>query len=345
MDTRIAILLAAGMLLAGFITISHFANKQGFATLTHADDFDHINVRLKWLHQAQFAGFYTADKMGFYKENGIKATLNPGGVDFPAINMVAGGSEQFGVASADQILFARERGIPIVAIASIYRKNPIVLFSLRQSGIKEPRDLEGKKIGVAENKKLLFEMFMKNAGVDAAKVTNVPIKVDISPLLSGQVDAWTANIISEPITAEEKGYQVNVIWLSDYNINFYGDVLFTTERMIKEKPGTVQRFVNATLNGWNYAYYNPTGAVNYTMQYASASNRAHESRMMQASLQLIKPDNLPIGFMQRKEWDAMQQEMLGTGVMKKPIDANKLFTNRFVENYYNETSDTNPWPV
>ena len=70
---------------------------------------DQVNVRLKWLHQAQFAGFYAAEGMGFYEEAGLDVQLNPGGVDFQAIQMVAAGGEQFGVTGADQLLMARER--------------------------------------------------------------------------------------------------------------------------------------------------------------------------------------------------------------------------------------------
>ncbi|HZX19575.1 MAG TPA: ABC transporter substrate-binding protein [archaeon] len=306
---------------------------------TNQSNPEKVEVRLKWVHQAQFAGFYVAQEKGYYSKNNLDVQLNPGGVDFPAINMVAGGKEQFGVTSADQILFAREKGIPIVAIATIYRKNPMVLFSLKDLGIKQPSDLIGKKVGVAVNKEILYHMLLKKTGVDSGKVTEVPIKVDITPLLTGQVDAWIANIISEPITAQEKGFEVDIIWLSDYDVNFYGDVLFTTEDMIKNHPDIVRGFVNATLDGWNYAYDNPDEAVDYTMQYASASNSVHETKMMQASLQLIKPDDRHIGDMQQKEWENMQQQMLEAGAMKSPVDLGKTFTNQFVENYYNETSN------
>ena len=348
MNKQILVLIAAVLIAAVAISIifgtflsQKNQNTIGLSVLpqTNQGNPEKVEVRLKWVHQAQFAGFYVAQEKGYYSKNNLDVQLNPGGVDFPAINMVAGGKEQFGVAGADQILFAREKGIPIVAIATIYRKNPMVLFSLKDSGIKQPSDLIGKKVGVAVNKEILYHMLLKKVGVDSTKVTEVPIKVDITPLLSGQVDAWTANIISEPITAQEKGYEVNIIWLSDYDVNFYGDVLFTTEDMIKNHPDTIRRFVDATLKGWDYAYENPDDAVAYTIQYASASNVPHETKMMQASLQLIKPDERHIGDMQQKEWEDMQKQMLEAGAMKNPVDLSKAFTNQFVENYYNETSD------
>src|SRR3984893_3459429 len=107
-----------------------------------------VTVRLKWLHQAQFAGFYVAKEKGFYKSAGLNVDIQPGGPDFPAIQMVNGGSEQFGVTGADQILIARSQGGPVVAIAVIFRRNPFVLFSLAKSGIQTPADYVGKNVGV-----------------------------------------------------------------------------------------------------------------------------------------------------------------------------------------------------
>src|SRR5437870_4365132 len=82
-----------------------------------------VSLRLKWLHQAQFAGFYFAKEAGLYSDKGVDVVLRPGGIDYPAIQMVASGSDLFGVTGADQILIAREKGIPVVAVACIFRKS------------------------------------------------------------------------------------------------------------------------------------------------------------------------------------------------------------------------------
>ena len=133
-----------------------------------SEKWENINVRLKWLHQAQFAGFYAADQKGFFKEYGINVRLNPGGIDFPAIQMISGGSEQFGITGADQIILAREKGAPVVAIAVIYRKSPFVYFSIKDSNITKPKDFEGKKIGVklGGNEELTYRAMIKNAGIN-----------------------------------------------------------------------------------------------------------------------------------------------------------------------------------
>jgi NitT/TauT family transport system substrate-binding protein len=308
-------------------------NIQEAAATETAATLDKVTLRLKWLHQAQFAGFYTADQKGFYEKNGIDVTINPGGIDFPAIQMVSGGSEQFGVTGADQIIVAREKGVPIVALAVIYRETPFVLFSLNESGIAEPKDFIDKNVGVklGGNEELTYRAMMKGANVDTSLVKEVPVKFDISPLLSGQVDVWPGYAINEPITAEEKGYSVNLIWPKDYGVEMYADTLFTTEDMINNNPDLVKRFVNATLQGWNYAYNSTDEAVSYTLMYSDILAKDHETRMMQASLKSLKPDDKPIGTIDVKVLEGMQTILLENGYIKMPIDLEKAFTNRFLQ--------------
>src|ERR1700691_5818620 len=143
----------------------------GLCAAAHAGDA--VTVRLKWYNQAQFAGFYVAQAKGFYKAAGLDVIIQPGGPDFPAVQMVAGGNEQFGVTGADQILIARSKGVPVVALAVIYRRNPFVLFSLQKSGIKTPADWAGKKVGVkiGGNEELIYRAVMPKPGIEKPRAT------------------------------------------------------------------------------------------------------------------------------------------------------------------------------
>ncbi len=213
----------------------------GLFAAARADDS--VTVRLKWFNQAQFAGFYVAQDKGFYKSSGLDVNIQPGGPDFPAIQMVAGGNEQFGVTGADQILIARSKGVPVVALAVIYRRNPFVLFSLAKSGIKTPADYVGKKVGVkiGGNEELIYRAVLAKAGIDKSTLTEIPVKFDITPLLTGAIDVWPGYLINEVLAAKEKGFDVNVVYPSDYGIDLYADTLFTTEQMLKQKPDVVRR--------------------------------------------------------------------------------------------------------
>jgi len=237
-------------------------------TVIETEQIQKIDLRLEWFHHAQFAGFYAAKDKGFYAEENLEVNFEQGGTGLAPIPLVISGSEQFGLAEADQILLAREQGIPVVPLVTIYRKSPLVWFSLASSNITEPKDFEGKKVGSWPDTEALFETLMKKAGVDESKVEQVPVKYDVTPILTGQVDVFPGFIIYEPIVVQEKGYDVNLIWPSDYGINFYSMTLFTSEKLLKEQPELVDKFVIATLEGWDYTFVNPSEIANVTVHYS-----------------------------------------------------------------------------
>lgn len=299
---------------------------------TKDKSYENINIRLKWLHQAQFAGFYYAKEAKLYDKRGLNVILRPGGIDYPAIQMVVSGSDHFGVTGADQILIARERGIPIVAVACIYRKSPFVLFALKNSGIKKVEDFYGKRIGVkfGGNEELTYRAMLKKAGISSSDFTEIPVKFDISLLLAGKVDIWPGYSINEPITAEEKGFSVNLIWSSDYGINLYADVLFTTEEMIKMHPDIVRGIVEGTIAGWSNSFENREQAITYTLKYSKELTRDHEIRMLNASFPLVIPDDKPIGWMEMDVWKEMYKILKDSGFLKEEIDLSKAFSTDFV---------------
>jgi NitT/TauT family transport system substrate-binding protein len=297
----------------------------GLCATAHAGDS--VTVRLKWFNQAQFAGFYVAQDKGIYKAAGLDVNIQPGGPDFPAIQMVAGGNEQFGVTGADQILMARSKGVPVVALAVIYRRNPFVLFSLAKSGIKTPADFAGKKVGlkIGGNEELIYRAVIAKAGIDKSQLTEIPVKFDITPLLTGDIDVWPGYLINEVLAAKEKGFDVNIIAPSQYGIDLYADTLFTTEKMLKEKPAVVQKFVAATLQGWNSAMAAPEEAAKITIKYGDKLTYDHELAMMKASIPLLKPDDKPVGYMDEAGWSSVQKLLLDAGFQKDPVNVAEAF--------------------
>jgi NitT/TauT family transport system substrate-binding protein len=297
----------------------------GLCAAAHASDS--VTVRLKWFNQAQFAGFYVAQEKGDYKAAGLDVNIQPGGPDFPAVQMVAGGNEQFGVTGADQILIARSKGVPVVAVAVIYRRNPFVLFSLVKSGIKTPADYIGKKVGVkiGGNEELIYRAVLAKAKIDKSQLTEIPVKFDMTPLLTGDIDVWPGYLINEVLAAKEKGFDVNIVNPSDYGIDLYADTLFTTEAMLKEKPDVVRNFVAATLKGWNTAIAAPEEAAKITLKYGDKLTYEHELAMVKASVPLLKPDTKPVGYMDQAGWSSAQQLLLVAGFQKGPVDIAKAF--------------------
>ena len=305
------------VIVAGMAMFIMNTNKRGNA--------DNVALRLKWLHQSQFAGYYAAEQEGFYKKEGINVKLVPGGAETPSIQIVAGGSEQFGVSGMAQLIEARAKGIPVVALATTYRKNPLIWFGIDES-IKTPQDLVGKKVGltVGSNSDLLFRAMLKKNDVRIEDINIVPVKYNLALLLEGKVDMYEGYLTDQPISAELSGYKTRILNPSDYGIYFYGDTLFTTEKVIQENPDLVRRFTRATLKGWEFAYDNPEKAVDYVLMYSDQLNREQEMRGMEASLELIRPDDKSVGTIELDVVQQMQDLLVDYGIIKSAIDLDKL---------------------
>jgi NitT/TauT family transport system substrate-binding protein len=288
-----------------------------------------VTVRLKWLNQAQFAGYYVAKDKGYYETAGLDVSIQPGGSDFPAVQIVAGGNEQFGVTGADQILIARSKGVPIVALAVIYRESPFVLFALKKSGITKPSEFVGKNVGlkIGGSEELVYRAVLKSAGVDKGALHEVPVKFDLTPLLTGQVDVWPGYLINEVLAAQEKGFEVAVIRPADYGVNLYADTLFSTERMLQEKPDVVKKFVAATIHGWADAMADAEVAARTTVKFGNKLDYAHELAMMRASIPLIKAGKDATGVSKQSEWEGLQAMLVEAGFQKAKVDVSKAFTN------------------
>jgi ABC-type nitrate/sulfonate/bicarbonate transport system substrate-binding protein len=289
-----------------------------------------VSVRLKWLHQSQFAGFYAAADQHFYADAGMKVSLDPGGPDSPSVQLVASGSDTFGVAGADQILLAREKGVDVVAVATIYRQTPFVLMTRASSNLTTMPQLAGKKVGVkfGQSEEVTYRAMLAAAGL--GKPDEVPVKFDLGPFLSGGIDAFPGYSINEALAAGEAGVPVNQITAASVGLHIYADTIFTTGLEIRNHPSDVSAFVRATMKGWRWAVDTPDKAAALALGYDSTLKLPHEQAEMKASIASITPDGNPIGFMDAAGWGSLQDILLQQGQMKQRQDIAKVFTTKFL---------------
>ena len=307
---------------------------------------DQVSVQLKWIHQAQFAGFYTADQKGFYAEENIDLTLNAGGPDIPPEKMVDGliaGETTFAIVGGEQVIAARAQGKPIVAIATIFQRNPYVYVSLKDSGITRPQDLVGKKVMVPSGVKIQRKALLKKLGIDPDTIIQVPYQRDVTPLATGQIDAHMVYRTGLGLAFDETGYELNFIWMDDYGIRLYSDTIVTTEQLVQQNPELVERFLRATLKGWRYAIENAAEAVEMTLQYDATLSRKRQARMMAAQTPLIHTGDVNIGWMDRRVWADMQYILFEQGVIAreeiKQIEIDKVFTMQFLNKIYGKAKE------
>ena len=297
---------------------------------------DQVTVQLKWIHQAQFAGLYIADKKGFYAKENIDVTLLPANPETNSdiiTNLVAG-DNQFAITSGDKLIQACSEGEPVVAIAAIFQKNPYVYLSLKESGIQRPSDLVGKKIMVPPDAELLHIALMRKLDIDPNSIEVIPYEQGVVPLTTGQVDAYMVYRTATGLAFDETGCEFNIMWLEDYGIHGYADTIITTKQLVQQDPELVERFLRATLKGWCYAIENPDEAVDVTLQYDYTLNRELQARMMTIQTPIIHTGRNNIGWMEENIWQGMCDTLLGADILTQQINVSEVYTMEFLNNIY-----------
>ena len=298
---------------------------------------DEVSVQLAWFHEAEFAGFYAADQQGYYAEEGLEVTLLPRpepGADVMA--PVMDETADFGVTFGAGLVTARSQGLPITAIATIYRRYPLAFMTLASSGITRPHGFPGHTVRTLSpgGSAVVFQAMMTRLGLDPESVRQVDVGFDLSPFLAGELDIWPGYIINEVLTAREQGYEVNLILPGDYGVHLYGDVLFTTDQLIQENPDLVLRFLRATLRGWRWAVENPQEAGLLALKYDPALDAAHEAAMMEASVPLVHTGEDQIGWMREEVWQGTHDILLEQEILDEPVDVDEVYTMEFLHKIY-----------
>ena len=257
---------------------------------------DSVILQLKWVHQFQFAGFYAALEQGYYKEAGFDVEIRAHNKKNSPVEEVLAGRATFGIADSSIVLH-RLKGNPVVVLASFFQHSPLVLLTLSSSGLRSPEDLINKRImyqnGIDDAP--LTAMF-STVGMNSSQFTHVPHSFDNESLLSGEVDAVSAYLTNQPKWFAEQGVAVNIIDPVNFGVDFYGDLLFTSENYLKQSPEKAIAFKNASIKGWQYAINNQDEIINLIIEkYHSKQSKAHLKFEAENTERMIKPLTIPIG--------------------------------------------------
>lgn len=296
-------------------------------------------LRLKWTTQSQFAGAYWAQGKGLFKQNHLDVTILPGGPNINEMQIVASGAEDFGIGGPGELIPAREKGVPVVAIAVIFQRGPGVCFAKKESGIREPKGFIGRTVALSYggDTEYIYRAMMKRSGIDTSLVKEYPAKFDLTPFFRGVVDIWVGYDTDQTNTAEENGFEITRIYPDDYGVKMAGDTLYTTENVIKNKPEMCQQMVDGLLDAWHAVFQNKEAAVEMVLTLDNKLNRKHEVKMLDAveRLTLTKEAGGKIGWMTGDQWKEMVGLWKEVGGIKGEVDYRKCYDSKFVENYYN----------
>lgn len=304
------------------------------ASVSDSRELDPVTVQLSWIHQAEFAGFYAAEQLGYYAEEGLDVSLIEGGPEVNFMDPVIHGAAHFGVAQPADLILARAEGRPVRSIAVLYRRSPIVFFSLADSGITRPQEFRGQTIRSTSNTDWTLRALMNKVGISPDQYELVNLPSDVELFASGDVPIWSGYINIFALEVQRGGYDLNLIFPDDYGIHFYGNILITTDDLIEKDAGLVQRFLRATLRGWTHVVENPNSVGAFVQQYNPEADTALENARMIASIPLVNTGEDFIGWMKPEVWSAMEQTLREQGILTAPLKLEDVYTMQFVEEIY-----------
>jgi NitT/TauT family transport system substrate-binding protein len=304
------------------------------AAMTSAQAADKVTLQLKWVTQAQFAGYYVAKDKGFYKDANLDVTIKPGGPDVAPPQVIAGGGADVVIDWMPSALASREKGVPLVNIAQPFKRSGMELTCRAETGIKAPTDFKDKTLGVwfAGNEYPFLSWMAKlgyktDGSPGGVKVLKQGFNVD--PLLQKQADCistMTYNEYWQVIDAGIPAEKLVVFKYADQGVDTMEDGLYVIEDKLKD-PAFVDkmaRFVKASMKGFEWAREHPTEAAKIVLENdaTGAQTEKHQVRMMGEINKLTAGTD---GTLNEADYQRTVKELLSAGsepvITKEPTGA------------------------
>ncbi|MFL5953454.1 MAG: ABC transporter substrate-binding protein [Gaiellaceae bacterium] len=284
---------------------------------------DKVTLQLKWVTQAQFAGYYAALAKGYYTAAGLDVTIKQGGPDIIPEQVVASGQADFGIDWLPSLLSARDKGTDLVNIGQVFARSGMTEITWKTSGINTIGKMKGKKVGnwLGGNEFELFAALVKN-GMDPSHnkgVTIVQQPFDMGLFLKHKIDAASAMTYNELAQVLEsknpktkKLYtlrDLNVIKMQRVGTGMLEDGIFSTGTYLKSKHNQdiATRFLKASFQGWIYCRDNWQDCVNIVLQNGPTLPRGHQTWQMNEINKLVWPNGTGIGVMKAADFNRTAQ--------------------------------------
>ncbi len=296
-----------------------------------------VTIQLKWVTQAQFAGYYVAQDKGYYQSEGLDVTIKPGGPDIGTPQVLAGGGADVIVDWMPSALASREKGVALVNIAQIFKKSGMMLTCRKDSGIKSPADFRGKTLGVwFYGNEYPFLSWMSKLGIPTTGgsngVTVLKQGFNVDPILQKQaecVSTMTYNEYWQIVDAGLSPSELVVYKYEDQGVSTLEDGLYVMENKLKNKAfvSKMARFLKASIKGWNYAGDHPDEAADIVLENddTGAQTEKHQRRMMREISKLVGNQPQGIGYLipadYRRTVDVLMSSDSDPVISKKPKGA------------------------
>jgi NitT/TauT family transport system substrate-binding protein len=295
-----------------------------------------VSFGTDWKAEAEHGGYYQAVATGIYRKHGLDVTLRQGGPQVNHAQLLAAGRLDFNLApnSFIPLNFVQEN-IPIVAVAALFQKDPSVLIAHPGEGNDSLAALKGKPIMIGSDMRITSWVFLKSKfGYTDDQIR--PYTFSVAPFLADPKAVQEGYLSSEPFTIESQGVKPVVLLLADAGYTSYGSLIQTSAKLVQENPDLVQRFVDASIEGWySYLYGDPAPANTLI----KSDNPEMTDALLAYGIAKIKEYGIVdsgdakisgIGAMTEARWQEFFGTMANAGIYPKDLDFRKAFTLRFV---------------
>lgn len=288
-----------------------------------------VNYRLKWVFNISVLGDLWAMDRKLFAEKRLDVEVLPGGLGQDPMRDLELGRLQFGVASADQVIRARSKGAPVVVVAQLFQVNPMQwIHRAGRAEVSTPSDLKGLRVGVTYggNDEAIMRALMAQAGLAEKDVRLFGVRYDFTPFYRDEVDLWPVYRNAQGPVIEDKlnreGEKVGFLNPHDLGIRFVANSVITSESIAEKRPELVTAFLTALLRGWEEAFApdRRRAALEMLRQYDRDTPPELLPAQYDLTRALVKPDDGPIGRVDRDAWRQTADIMAAQGLVSGPVD-------------------------
>lgn len=285
-------------------------SQTGFEVV-HAIDQE-VTIQLKWKHQFQFAGYYAALEQGYFAEEGLNVVLRERDTSENIIHQVLEGDYDYAITDSVALLETGQNP-DIVLVAAIFQYSANAIVSLRESQIRRPRDLAGRRIGFYESSADGLDVLALLADQRIRDVELVPGSWQdrLAMLRNHEIDATVVYLSNEPIVLREDGLDIHVMIPRHFGIDLYGDILFTSRTEAEQFPERVAAVRRAVIRGWEYALAHPEELVDLIYDQYNTQNKSRSALLAEAQViaSLVSATSTPLGELDPGRVEFLSQQL------------------------------------
>lgn len=281
----------------------------GAMVFTHGWAQDKVSLRLNWYLGGLHVPFYYGKAQGLYSAEGIDLTINEGRGSANTVQVVAAGSDSFGLADSSSVIVTASKGADVKSVMSLLNSTGFAVISMASSGIRTPKDLEGKRLAVSPGDPLgqLFQAVAAVNKLDMSKISLVQVDpaAKVVAVLEKKADALLGGADDQFFLIKQRGIEPAALRFADHGANIVGMTILTKGELIKSRPDLVRRFVRASARSWEAAKKNPGAAVDAGLKAKPDLNRQSTLDQLIVDIELLDSPNSRgrIGWGAQADWD------------------------------------------